>query len=129
MSALIDRLGGAAGLHQIITDAYARVLDEPDLRPFFQNVDVEKIRRMQHAFLSVALSDDGSGEDEIESNISIRHAHHGLNITRHHFSLFVNCFLSALESAGSVDNDDIDHIIGRLNTYADDVLGTTGVDG
>ncbi len=125
-NSLIQRLGGTTGLQNLIDDAYTRVMNEKELRPFFKNSDVEKIKRMQSVFLEAALTDETTVSD---TGISVRAAHHGRKITRHHFSLFVNCFLAALDDSHLASRDDIDTVIGRLNLYADEVLGITGIDG
>lgn len=126
MDSLIKRLGGISGLERLVDSAYERVLADPELQPFFANSDTEKLKRMQHVFLEAALSDDTEFRNE---GRSIREAHHGRDITRQHFTRFVDCFLKAMEANETVDQDDIDQVIGRLNTFVDEVVGSSSVDG
>ena len=126
MATLIERLGGEPGLQRIIDDAYVRIFQNDELRPFFENTDMDKLRRMQRVFLEAALTDETTQES---SGISIREAHHGRKIARRHFTQFVECFLQAMESRGEVKQEDIDAVIGRLNMYAEDVIGSSTVDG
>lgn len=126
MNSLIERLGGDDGLQRIIDQAYHCVFQDDMLRPFFENTDMDRLRHMQRAFLEAALTDDTTAQAE---GPTIRQSHHGRGITRQHFTRFVECFLKSMEAAGDVSQSDIDHVIGRLNMYADSVIGSSNVDG
>jgi hemoglobin len=43
----------------------------------------------------------------------------------HHFALYVNHLLNTLRDCGMSDQD-VNDIIGRINTSADDITGDTG---
>ena len=61
-------------------DFYNRVLSDPELAPFFEASDIDKLRRMQREFFSVALG----GPIRYDGQ-SLSYAHHGRGIRRTHF--------------------------------------------
>ncbi len=42
-------------ISEVIDEFYDRVLADPDLKPFFRNTSMDKLRRMQREFFSAAL--------------------------------------------------------------------------
>jgi hemoglobin len=120
---LFERLGGEAAIAELIHDFYDRVLADPELKPFFKHTSIDKLRRMQHEFFSAAL--DGPIN---YTGRPLSHVHHGRGITKHHFALYVNHLLDTLQDCG-INDRDVNEIIGRINTYADEITGDTGPTG
>lgn len=120
---LYDRIGGAAAVENLIGDFYARILGDEELEPFFRNVEMEKLRRMQHAFFAAALG----GEVEYPGR-PLAHVHHGLGIKARHLKLFIDHLRETL-TGFDLSEDDQRDIIDRINTYADDIIGGGGLDG
>jgi hemoglobin len=116
-TSLFDRVGGAGGVATLVRDFYARVLADPNLRPYFDGVAMDKLKRMQFEFFSAAL-----GGPVYYSGRPVIHAHQGRNITRHHFQAFVEHLFDTLKDY-SLSEQDRYTIIARINTYADDVIG------
>ncbi|NNE00303.1 MAG: group 1 truncated hemoglobin [Pirellulaceae bacterium] len=120
---LFDRLGGTSGIKNIVEEMYRRVLEDPELAPFFENVPMERLRKMQYEFLTAALDGpvhyDGRELNEI---------HRGRGITGHHFAKFCSHFADALEANGAAARD-IDNSLGRLATFKDKITGEANVDG
>lgn len=114
---LFDRLGGAPGVMRMIDRFYARVLADAALRPYFEDVQMHKLQRMQFEFFSAAL-----GGPTAYSGRTVQHAHQGRRIPREHFQAFVEHLFETLKDSGLSD-DDRYTIIARINTYADDVIG------
>jgi len=81
---------------------------------------MNKIRRMQREFFSAAL--DGP---TAYTGKPLGHVHHGRGITKHHFAVYVGHLVQALEERG-INEQDVQDIIGRINTYADEITGTAG---
>ena len=52
---LFERIGGDQAISELIHKFYDRVVADPELKPFFKNASMEKIRRMQREFFSAAL--------------------------------------------------------------------------
>ena len=120
---LFERIGGEAAIAELIHDFYDRVLADPELKPFFKHTSIDKLRRMQREFFSAAL--DGPIN---YTGRPLSHVHHGRGITKHHFALYVNHLLDTLRDCG-INEQDVNEIIGRINTYADEITGDTGPTG
>lgn len=120
---LYDRLGGADVVPAIVDAMYVRVLTDPKLKPFFESVNLEKLRRMQSEFMGAAL-----GGPEVYSGLELSHAHQGMGITNLHFSAFVGHLLNVLEARGCCEQD-IQDVARRINTYASDITGNVSTDG
>ena len=114
---LFARIGGEQTVAELIGDFYDRVLADPELKPFFKNTPMDKLRRMQHEFFSAAL--DGP---ITYTGRPLSYVHHGKGITRHHFALYVNHLLETLRDLEITDQD-TQEIIGRISTYADEITG------
>ncbi|MEP6784021.1 MAG: group 1 truncated hemoglobin [Acidobacteriota bacterium] len=115
---LFDRVGGAAGVTRLVSEFYARVMHDPKLRPFFDGVEMDKLRRMQFEFFSAAL--DGP---TTYGGRTMQHAHQGRRIAREHFQAFVEHLFDTLKDYG-LSEDDRYAIIARINTYADDIVSS-----
>ncbi|RMF39854.1 MAG: group 1 truncated hemoglobin [Planctomycetota bacterium] len=120
---LFNLLGGKEKLEAIVHDAYRRILADPELAPFFERVDMNRLRRMQYEFLAAAF--DGpvryTGSD-------IRAIHAGRGIESKHFRKFVNHFAEAMRSHG-VSEHLVDQMLGRIAVYHDLVVGGSAEDG
>ncbi len=42
---LFERIGGEQMIAEVVDDFYARVLADPELKPFFRNSSIDKLRR------------------------------------------------------------------------------------
>ncbi len=120
---LYERIGGEAGIDAMVVAFYNRVLSDGDLAPFFEHVEMDKLRDMQREFFSAAL-----GGDIDYSGPPLRHTHHAYKIERRHFARFVDYLLETLRDRGMAEGD-VSAIIARVNTYSDDIIGGHGVDG
>ena len=117
---LFERIGGDQAVTELIHNFYDRVVADPELKPFFKNASIAKIRRMQREFFSAAL--DGP---MTYTGKPLGYVHHGRGITKHHFALYVGHLINALEQL-EVTEQDLQDIISRINTYADEITGTSG---
>ena len=117
---LFQRVGGEQAIAELINEFYDRVLADPELKPFFKDTSVDKLRRMQREFFSAAL--DGP---ITYTGRPLSHVHHGRGITKHHFARYVDHLIDTLRSRDITDQD-VNDIIGRINTYANDITGDAG---
>ena len=117
---LFERVGGEQVIAKLIHEFYDRVVDDPELKPFFKETSMGKLRRMQREFFSAAL--DGP---ITYSGKPLGHIHHGRGITKHHFALYVDHLLETLQGL-EIDEQDVQDIISRINTYADEITGIGG---
>jgi hemoglobin len=120
---LFERLGGASGVAAVVDEMYRRVLDDPELAPFFANVSMERLRRMQFQFIASAL--DGPVE---YTGAELSSIHRGRGITAHHFAKFCGHFADALEAQGAEPHQ-VDNALGRLAIYKDKITGDSQIDG
>lgn len=116
---LYEKVGGAPGVEALVEAFYVRVLADPELAPFFHDVSLERLHRMQADFFSRAL-----GGPVVYSGRPLAHVHHGRGITRHHFALFVGHLLETLKDCGC-DQAETDEVIAHINTYANEITGTS----
>ena len=120
---LFERLGGASSMAAIVQEMYHRILIDPDLSPFFKNISMDRVRKMQYHFLASAFDGpaDYSGSD-------LTKIHAGRGIKGPHFAKFCGHFADVLEERG-VAKRDVDDALGRLALYKDKITGDTNVDG
>ena len=114
---LFERVGGKQAIAELVDKFYDRVVADPELKPFFKNVSMDKIRRMQREFFSAAL--DGP---IIYTGRPLGYVHHGRGITKHHFSLYVGHLIHTLQGC-ALKEQDVQDIISRISTYADEITG------
>ena len=120
---LFERVGGEQAVAELIDQFYDRVVADPELKPFFRNVSMVKLRRMQRDFFSAAL--DGPIN---YTGRPLGYVHHGRGITKHHFSLYVSHLINTLQNF-ALKEQDVQDIISRINTYADEITGDTSSGG
>lgn len=115
---LFDRVGGEQGVKNLVRSFYDRVLKDPELAPFFEDASIDRLYAMQYEFFAAAL--DGPVK---YSGLSIHQAHFGRGIEREHFARFVNHLLDTLRS-WQLTEQEVQLLIARINTYADEVTGS-----
>ncbi|MFM7244723.1 MAG: group I truncated hemoglobin [Planctomycetaceae bacterium] len=114
---LYERLGGETGIKGLLVAFYGRVLADPVLRPFFSDIPMDKLLRMQHEFFAMAL--DGP---QRYTGRQLAEVHHGRGITMAHFHRFQQHLLETLQETG-VPADDIHDVIRRVVSHRRDVIG------
>lgn len=113
---LYDRLGGADGLGRLLVTFYGLVLADPLLAPFFRNVPMDKLLRMQEELFSASL-----GGPHTYSGRPLREVHAGRGIGPPHFHRFRQHLLTTLQQAG-VDAEDMREVVRRVSALRKDVL-------
>jgi hemoglobin len=116
---LFERLGGAASIGAAVDLFYDRVLADPELAPYFDGVDTQRLRAHQRAFLTMALG--GPRDDEARS-LSV--AHRGLDIGDHEFDLVAG-HLAAVLVELQVSAELADETLTAVAGLRDLVLGRT----
>ena len=114
---LFERIDGEQMIAEVVDDFYDSVLADPELKPFFRNTSIDKLRSMQREFFGAAL--DGP---ITYTGKPLSHVHHGRGITKHHFTLYVNHLLDTLRERG-INDQDVTDIISRIRIYADEITG------
>ncbi|QDS93922.1 Group 1 truncated hemoglobin GlbN [Roseimaritima multifibrata] len=120
---LFERLGGTEAIAEIVNEMYRRVLADEELGPFFKDIPMDRVRKMQLQFLASAL--DGPVE---YTGAELSSVHAGRGITSRHFAKFCGHFADAMEDCGASKRD-VDDALARLATYKDKITGDSNVDG
>jgi hemoglobin len=115
---LFDRVGGEQGVKNLVRSFYDRVLQDPELAEFFENASIDRLFAMQYEFFAAAL--DGPVK---YSGLSIHQAHFARGIEKEHFAKFVNHLIDTLQT-WQFSEQEINMLISRVNTYADEVTGS-----
>lgn len=116
---LYERLGGEDMISTLIPAFYVKVLADAELAPFFRHTAIEKLHEMQRDFFAMA-----TGGPVPYSGRPLAHAHHGRGISKHHFALFTTHLVDTLLDMG-VTQTEADEVIDRVNTFVNEVTGTS----
>ncbi|EMI17807.1 globin [Rhodopirellula maiorica SM1] len=120
---LFDRMGGAEALSAIVKDMYERIFKDPELAPFFQNVQTDRLRKMQYEFLASAFQGPVN-----YTGAELTAIHHNRGIHAGHFAKFCSHFADAARAHGAREAD-VDQALGQLATYKDKITGDSNIDG
>ena len=95
-SSLYERLGGAPAIEAVVDDLYRRILDDPELAPFFARVNQRSQKGRMDAFVTMVT---GGPSDYRGRDMKTAHARHA--IQDHHFDLVAGHLIATLESVGA----------------------------
>ncbi len=95
MTPLYERLGGAPAFEALVEDLYRRLLQDETLRPYFDGVDMERLKRHQRAFLTTAF-----GGPQEYSGRTLEAAHARFDITDEAFDRVAGHLVAALAGLG-----------------------------
>jgi hemoglobin len=113
---LYERLGQDVGIRAAVDDFYRRLLADPQLVPYFENADLNRLRGHQ-AKLLVQVT---GGPVEYDGR-ELAEAHEGLDITGPDFDRVVAHLAATLADLG-VGAEDIGEIGGALGAHRDDIV-------
>jgi hemoglobin len=102
MTTLYEHAGGDAGLHRLEELFYAKVLEDPVLRPLFGEGQPHHVEH-----LTWFTAESFGGPDRFTRNLGFGHlvdVHRGLNITDEQRERFVALYLEALDESGLPDD-------------------------
>ena len=118
-TSLYEQIGGTDGISRLVDVFYARVLADPELKPFFQGVQMAKLRRMQVELFSGAL-----GGPLQYSGRPMAQAHRHLKIGLRDYQRFIRHLFDTLDEAGfGLTEQERYEVIGRLNILTNEVMG------
>jgi hemoglobin len=113
---IYDSIGGGPAVRAAVDDFYARVLADPQLLPFFTDVDLQHLKAHQRAFIAAAI-----GGSEVYAGRDMAAAHAGLAITDADFNAVVAHLVATLAGLG-VPEDTIGQIGGTLAPLRGDIV-------
>lgn len=97
---IYEKYGGFTQVSRIVLDFYNRLLDDDELGPFFDNVDMGRIVDHQTKFIASILGGPASFTDE-----QIRQLHRHLSITDTHFDELKRMLSETLSDHGFAGDD------------------------
>ncbi len=115
MGSIYDDIGGAPSVTAAVDDFYVRVLGDPMLAPYFEGVDIDRLKSHQRSFIAAAI-----GGPEIYAGRSMKEAHAGLDITPEAFDRVVDHLVATLQGLG-VPAETIATIGGALAPLKSDI--------
>lgn len=113
---IYDRLGREQGIRTAVDDFYERVVGDPELKPYFDGIDMGRLRGHQ-AKLLVQVTGGPVEYDGRELAV----AHRDLAITSENFDRVVGHLVDTLEDLG-VSQDDIGEIGAALIAHRDEIV-------
>lgn len=98
---IFEQLGGAPAVHAAVELFYRKVLDDERLTPYFEGVNMARLKAHQRAMLTAVT---GGAQDEYrdmdEANVRLRQAHAHLKITRADFNAVATHLVTTLVELG-----------------------------
>ena len=113
---LFDRLGGSTAVDVAVDSFYDKVLADPLVYNFFQNIDMKKQRDHQKKFLTFAF-----GGPQNYTGRNLREVHSKLKLKEVHFKAIVNHLLDTLKELG-VDDESIKEVDIVVQKVKKDIL-------
>lgn len=115
-SALYERLGGRTAIETVVDRFYECVLADESLASFFEDTDIDRLKRHQKMFLRYA-----TGGVETYDGRSMREAHADMGITDEDFDAVADHLDAALLAAG-VAPDDRQTVLEVVDGYREEVV-------
>ncbi|WP_424018850.1 truncated hemoglobin [Halorientalis pallida] len=113
---LYERLGGRDGIRAVVDDFYDRLVADERLGPFFEDADVERLRRTQTDFLCEA-----AGGPETYDAEPVREAHLHVPFEPADIERAVALLRESLD-AFDVPEDDAEAVVEAVAAYEDELL-------
>jgi len=113
---LYDRLGGEEAIAAVVDEFYDRVLADDQLASFFEDVDMERQRAHQTAFITSV-----TGGPDLYDGMDMRRAHAHLDLQAEDFAAVADHLDDALAEF-EVDDEDRAAVMSAVAELEDDVL-------
>jgi len=120
---LYERLGEREGIRAVVDDFYDRLRADDLLGPFFEDADMELLRRTQTDFLCEA-----AGGPETYDATPVREAHLHLPFTSEHIQRAVELLEDSLDEF-DVPEEDANAVVGAVAAYEEDLLASPDEEG
>ncbi|HWB10977.1 MAG TPA: chemotaxis protein CheW, partial [Pirellulales bacterium] len=120
-ASLFVRLGGDAAISTVVERFYEHVLDDNELRPFFNLERMGWLKKRQKQFFTQAL-----GGPAAYRGASMKSAHRKLEIGQHHFDRVATHLVSALEGCG-VSKPLVNEVVALVAPLAKDIVNSPAV--
>jgi hemoglobin len=117
VASIYEQIGGTAAVSATVDELYARVLGDPQLAPYFAEIDMDRQRHHMRAFIATAL-----GGTHTYQGTDMATAHAGLGITDSAFDRVAGHLAGALGTLG-VPSEQIKAILDRIAPLRDEIVG------
>lgn len=94
-----DAIGGGPAVSAVVNDFYERVLADPQLAPYFEGVDMARLKRHQVLLVTQVLG----GPNRYDGR-RLGEAHEGLGIDHEDFTAVAGHLTAAMKAAGVPDD-------------------------
>ena len=118
--ALYDELGGDEAISAALDRFYGKVLADPRVSGYFDDVDVDQVKRHQRAFLAMAFGGPDAYEGRTLEAAHRRARAQGLD--EEGYTVFMGHFSDTLVELG-VPEPKVDEVMAIAHTGKADVLG------
>jgi hemoglobin len=116
MTSIFEQIGGAAAVDAAVDIFYRKVLGDPLISAFFDDVDMERQIRKQKSFLTMVF-----GGPNRYSGKGLRNAHKHMRIQEDHFRAVAGHLVATLQEL-QVPPELIDQVMAIAAGAHDDVL-------
>ncbi len=117
-ASIYARVGGEGAIEAAVEEFYVRVLGDRQLRGFFRDVDMERLKAQQRAFFTQALGGPANYRGP-----SMKRAHADLPIEKKHFERVAGHLTDTL-AALDVGRSLIDEVVATVAPLADEIVHT-----
>ena len=119
---LFDKYGGFSTISKIVLTFYDRMIEDDDVGPFFDDVELPKLIDHQTKFISSMMGGPASFSDD-----HIQRAHKNMTIENHHFDRLKDIVSETLADF-SVDPEDIEVVLAGFEARRALLVETPNVD-
>ncbi len=113
---IYSALGGATTIDAAIDLFYVRVIDDPNLKRFFSDMRLDRLKDHQKAFLTMALGGESSYHGP-----GLKRVHDNLGVTNRHFDDLIGHLAVAFSELG-VGDELIDGVISKVAGLRGDIV-------
>jgi hemoglobin len=114
---LFDKYGGVPAITRIVRDFHERLMRRPNLRRYFEEMEVEKVIQHHIAYVSFAMGKPN--QDFTMKKIHDQHMQAG--VTKASYNQIMEIFFASLEEEG-VTPEDIEHIEQTLKSVRGEIV-------
>lgn len=119
VQSLFERIGGKSAVKATVVKLYDKILDDEKIAPFFDDIDVDALRRSQSAFVTYAFGGPNNYNGKNMRAAHTKSVKNGLN--DEHFDIVAGHLRSAMEEL-CVPADLIDEALTIVGSTRNDVL-------
>ena len=114
---LFDKYGGVPAITRIVRDFHERLMRRPNLRRYFEEMEVEQVIQHHIAYVSFAMGKPN--QDFTMKKIHDQHMQAG--VTKASYNQIMEIFFASLEEEG-VTPEDIEHIEETLKSVRGEIV-------